>query len=223
MVLNYVVRSITSALPECHQRKVALKRKMTDQLIRSINPDSLRRIEICDTERVGLRFRMSPTGHASWIYQKKIKGGKRRGYKMGTYPIMSLKEARSSALLMQIDAERGIDSVQLEKDNKKFLEAKRLTEKSVLDILNLYINSYINQELKAGQSRDGRKRQLILYLTPYYNTKFSNLTKGELQSIIDNKQGQGRIVMANRIRAALRAFTGWAYKRGHIRTRPRFY
>ena len=216
MVLNHVVRAITSAPPECHQRKVALKRKMTDQLIRSINPDSLRRIEICDTERVGLRFRMSPTGHASWIYQKKIKGGKRRGCKMGTYPIMSLKEARSSALLMQIDAERGIDSVQLEKDNKKFLEAKRLAEKSVLDILNLYINSYINQELKAGQSRDGRKRQLILYLTPYYNIKFSNLTKGELQSIIDNKQAQGKIVMANRIRAALRAFTGWAYKRGHI-------
>ena len=57
-----------------------MKKKMTDRLIWSITPHSQKRIEVSDTERVGLRFRMSPQGNASWIYQKKIKSGLRRGF-----------------------------------------------------------------------------------------------------------------------------------------------
>ena len=37
-----------------------------------------------------------------------------------------------------------------------------------------------------------------------------------MQSIIDAKRAEGKVYMANRIRAAIRAFTGWAHKRGHM-------
>ena len=84
-----------------------LEKKMTDRLIRSITPHSQKRIEVSDTERVGLRFRISPQGNASWIYQKKIKGGLRRGFYLGSYPSVSLSEARSAALAIQIKAEHG--------------------------------------------------------------------------------------------------------------------
>ena len=33
---------------------------------------------------------------------------------------------------------------------------------------------------------------------------------------MDGKQAEGKVVMANRLRAALSAFTGWAYRRGHM-------
>jgi integrase len=193
-----------------------LKKKMTDRLIRSITPHSQKRIEISDTERVGLRFRMSPQGNTSWIYQKKIKGGLRRGFYLGSYPSVSLSEARSAALEIQINAERGIDPVLIAKEQAEIHEAERLARKSVRAILDLYVQNHIEQELKLGQSRDERKRQLYSALSERLDSPISKLTRAELQSVIDDKQAEGKVYMANRIRAAIRAFTVWAHKRGHV-------
>ena len=195
-----------------------MKSKMTDKLIRSIISDPNKRIEISDTERAGLRFRMSPKGNASWLYQKKIKGGKRRGFKLGSFPLMSLAEARSAALEIQVQAEHGIDPIQAAQDANDLIEAEKLSQKSVKVILDIYIKNHVEQELKIGQSRYERKRQLHSALSNYYNTPMSKLSRSDLQSLIDAKQSEGKIFMANRIRAALRAFVGWAYKRGHIDT-----
>jgi len=189
-----------------------LKRRLTDIAIRSIKPNPTRRIEISDSERVGLRLRMTPQGSVSWLYQKKIKGGARRGFKLGTYPTMSLAQARSAALEIQIEAERGIDRVHAEESAK----AQGLAAQSVLDILEIYIATYLDQELKAGQSREERKRQLNTYLLPHFPKRVGALTRSDLQLIVDTKQAEGKVVMANRLRAALSAFTGWAYRRGHI-------
>ena len=109
--------------------------KFTDATIRAIKPDPAERIEISDTERAGLRFRMSPQGNASWLCQKKIKGGKRRGFKLGTFPAMSLAHARSAALEIQIEAENGIDRIVVEEEAKARLEADGLKARSVGDIL----------------------------------------------------------------------------------------
>ena len=198
------------------ERSSFLKIKLTDITVRSIKPNPATRIEISDTERSGLRFRMSPRGNASWLYQKKIKGGIRRGFKLGSYPAMSLAQARSTALEIQIEAERGEDRVQNAEDAKARLEADGLKARSVKEVLTLYISSYLEQELKAGQSREERKRQLRTYLAPYYAKFIGSLTRSDLQMIVDNKQSEGKIVMANRLRAAFSAFTGWAYRRGHM-------
>jgi len=129
---------------------------------------------------------------------------------------MSLTEASSAALEMQVQAERGVDTVRDARNTKQLLEAEELAKKSVKHILNLYLSTYVEQELKPGQSRDERKRQLTTYLALYYSTYIADLSRADLQMVVDDKQANGKIVMANRIRAALRAFTGWAHKRGHI-------
>lgn len=157
-----------------------MKKKMTDRFIRSITPDPTKRIEIGDTERVGLRFRMSPKGNGSWLYQKKIKGGVRRGFKLGSYPSMSLADARSAALDIQVQAERGIDPVKAAQDEADLIAAEKLAQKSVNVILDLYVKNHIEQELKLGQSRDERKRQLDTALNNFFNSPMSELSRTEL-------------------------------------------
>ena len=191
--------------------------ELTPAFIRSLKKDPTRRIEISDTKRGGLRFRLNPIGKPSWLFQKKIKGGVRRGFTLGTYPEMSLAQARLAAHEIELIAERGVDPVQEAEHEKKLRQAQKLAQRTVRDILDLYITTYVAQELKAGQSREERKRQLATYLGPYYSTYIADLSRADLQMIVDDKQAEGKIVMANRIRAALRAFTGWAHKRGHIR------
>ena len=190
--------------------------ELTPAFIKSLKKDPSRRIEISDTKRGGLRFRLNPIGKPTWLFQKKIKGGARRGFTLGTYPEMTLAQARLAAQEIELIAGRGIDPVKEAEHEKKLRQSQKLAQRTVEDILNLYINTYIEQELKAGQSRDERKRQLMTYLGPYYSTYIADLSRADLQMIVDDKQADGKKVMANRIRAALRAFTGWAHKRGHI-------
>ena len=161
-----------------------MKIKLTDIAVRSIKPNPAARIELSDTERSGLRFRMSPKGNASWLYQKKIKGGTRRGFKLGSYPAMSLAQARSAALEIQIEAESGVDRVQTEEEAKARLAANGLKARSVKDVLELYVATYLQQELKAGQSREERTRQLRTYLAPYFSKFIGSLTRSDLQIIV---------------------------------------
>ena len=51
---------------------------------------------------------------------------------------------------------------------------------------------------------------------PYSSKFIGSLTRADLQIIVDGKQAEGKVVMANRLRAAFSAFTGWAYRRGHM-------
>lgn len=192
-----------------------MKQKLTDAAIRTLRPSPAGRIEISDTERAGLRFRLTPLGKATWIYQKQVKGGVRRGFALGSYPAMTLSQARAAALAIQIDAERGRDPVKERAIQKRKADAEALAARTVEDILTIYIANHVDQELKPGAAREERKRQLNTYLKPHLKKRIDEFSRADIQRVVDNKQAEGKIVMANRLRAAILAFTHWAHKRGH--------
>ena len=189
-----------------------MRKKLTDRLLRSIKPPESGRIVITDTEHAGLRFRMTANGKASFLLEKKIKGGKRRAFTLGSYPLMSLAEARSAALDIEKEAKAGIDRI----DVAATKEIEDSKAKTVGDILELYISTHIDRDLKPGNSRDERKRQLRGSLEPLLSTKMENLSRSDLQRIVDSKAAEGKVPMANRLRSALCAFTRWSYLRGHV-------
>jgi integrase len=78
----------------------------------------------------------------------------------------------------------------------------------------------IDRDLKDGPAREERKRQLRSNLSPLMTARMDQISRGDLQRIVDGKAAEGKIVMANRLRAALCAFTRWAFRRGHIDTDP---
>jgi integrase len=193
-----------------------MQQKLTDAALRALKPRVDARIELSDTERAGLRFRLTPTGKATWLYQKQVKGGARRGFTLGSYPAMSLSQARAEALAIQLDAESGIDRVVKQEAIRAKARPDALAARTVEDILNLYIANHIDQELKPGAAREERKGQLRKYLHPHFKKRIDLLARSDLQHIVDIKQAEGKVVMANRLRAAISAFTHWAQSRGHI-------
>lgn len=193
-----------------------MKVKLTSATIKALKPPPSGRIEIGDTERAGLRFRLTSAGTATWLFQKKIRGGTRRGFMLGTYPGTSLAEARALALAIQVEAERGHDRIDEEKEAAIRARQEKLSRRSVKEILDLYLATYVDQELKVGQSREERKRQLLVHLEPCFDLSMIDLTRGHLQQIVDRKRAEGKVVMANRLRSAFAAFTRWACRRGHV-------
>ena len=195
--------------------RTTMQCKLTDQLLKSIKPLPDRRVVVSDTDRAGLRFRVTHTGKATFLFEKKIKGGKRRAFTLGTYPHMSLSEARAEALRIELEAHEGVDRIAA----KNAEEAQRLadehTAQTVSDVLASYILHHVERNLKPGKSREERKRQLINYLAPIFDKRMEQLTRKDLQRIVDAKAAEGKIPMANRLRAAFCAFTNWAYMREH--------
>lgn len=146
------------------------------------------------------------------MYEKRVHGGPKRKHSLGTWPAISLATARSVALEIQAEAERGIDRVAIAVNAQRDAEKKSATEKTVGDVLIKY------EQLKLSSLRTGkeRARELRKAMSEVLDRPISQLSRATLQDTIDMKVKAGRLVYANRIRAYLRAFTRWAYGREYL-------
>lgn len=197
-----------------------MKAKLTNALLKSIPAPEAGKTTVTDTERSGLQFRVTPSGVRSWLFQKKVKGGRRLSITLGRYPDMSLSQARSEALQIELEARSGIDRIQKAQEEETAREAEAAQAKTVGDILELYIEQHVRRNLKPGQSRDERERQLRTYLAPYLGLRINDLSRANVQQIVDKKAAEGKIVMANRLRSAICAFTSWSFKRDYLAIDP---
>ena len=192
-----------------------MKRDLNDRFLKTLKPPSedVGRIEVSDTGRPGLRFRLSSSGRASWVFEKRVKGGAKRKHTFGAWPEpITLAMARSMALEIEAEAVRGIDRVAIAKADKLAEEAAKSSQLTVRKVLATYDKLHLSN-LRRGSER---LRQLEQALVAKLDDPIGSLLKGDLQTPIDEILTAGRRVYANRIRAALMAFTRWAWERGHI-------
>ena len=202
------------------QEMATMKVNLTDIFIKSIKAPEKGYAYYADAKHPGLSLRISFTGAFAWIVQKKVKGGRRIFITLGTYPAITLKSAREQAYALQAEAEAGVDRIEAAKQAEAARRAEALAARSVKDILEIYIATHIEQNLKPGQARQDRIAQLRTHLSALADQRIIEITRAHLQAIVDGKAAEGKMVMANRIRAAFTAFFGWAEKRGHIETNP---
>lgn len=186
--------------------------ELTDKLLRSFKPPSEGRLEVSDTKRRGLRFRLSSKGIAVWMYEKRVKGGPKRKHTLGKWPSLSLSEARSISLEIEAEANRGVDRIENERQRREDDALLRANRQTVREVIEVYSDLHLSN-LRTGAER---KRQLLTGLEDRLNAPINDLTPEDFQRVIDAKMMQGRRVYANRIRSALIAFSKWAWVRGHV-------
>lgn len=189
-----------------------MKVNLTDRYLRNLKSPSEGRLEISDTKRRGLRIRVSAHGGYVWMYEKRVKGGPKRKHTLGSWPALSLGDARETALEIEAEARRGIDRVAIENDRRLKAEAAKASLSSVQQVIDTYAELHLSQ-LRTGIER---KRQIESALSCKLNHAITSLTHNDLQAAIDEKLLAGRKVYANRIRAALLAFVNWAWMRGYL-------
>jgi hypothetical protein len=188
-----------------------MKAKLTNALLKSIPAPESGKTTVTDTERPGLQFRVTPTGAKSWLFQKKVKGGRRLSITLGRYPDMSLSQARSEALQIELEARSGVDRIQQAEAARASRQAEEAQARTVGDILELYLEQHVCRNLKSGQSRGERERQLRTHLAPLSNLRINDLSRADIQKIVDKKAAEGKVAMANRLRSAICAFTAWSF------------
>ena len=192
-----------------------MKRELTDRYLKSLHPPADGRLEISDTRRKGLRFRLSASGKATWMYEKRVKGGPKRKHTFGTWPEpVSLSVARAMALEIEAEAAKGFDRVEIARSDRVNREAARSNQLTVRAVITKY------NDLHLSNLRRGRERRIQIEqaLANLLDQPIQDLKRAHMQSAVDLKASEGHKTAANRIRAALLAFSRWAWGRNYIAT-----
>ncbi|WP_176082877.1 Arm DNA-binding domain-containing protein [Martelella sp. HB161492] len=84
-----------------------MKKKLTPKLIENLPPASGKRYEVRDELLTGLLLRVSATGAKVWYLATRIDGRSRR-IKLGSWPVLSLKDAREKAQMILRDIQLGL-------------------------------------------------------------------------------------------------------------------
>ncbi|UWR10944.1 tyrosine-type recombinase/integrase [Sulfitobacter mediterraneus] len=192
-----------------------MKQELSEGVLKSLlkNKPDTGRIEVSDTKRPGLRFRLSSSGQAVWMYEKRVKGGPKRKHTLGKHSKeFGLAEARAQALLLEVEAAQGVDRVAISRAKKLEEEATKARALSVRQVLNLYDQLHLSN-LRTGEER---RKQIEQSLLEKLDLPIAKLRRADLQLAIDQKASADHKTAANRVRAALKAFTKWAAGRDHI-------
>ena len=173
-----------------------MKRELNQGFLNSLSPPSEGRLEVSDTKRPGLHFRLSSTGQAVWMYEKRIKGGTKRRHTLGKHSRkFGLSEARALALELEVEAAQGIDRVAINRATKEAEQEALSRALSVRQVLDMYGNLHLTN-LRTGRER---KLQIQKALADKLDTPINELRRSDLQAAIDAKASEDHKVAANRI------------------------
>jgi integrase len=194
-----------------------MRLELSDKFIRAITPPAEGRLEFSDTKRPGLRLRVGSSGRFSWLYERRVKSGRKMKVTVGTWPTISLSAARKAALDLEHEAMNGIDRMAEAKAKREEQSRAEREGTSTSEVIDRYASLHL-ASLKNAVDRDQRRRNLDRAFALKADRPVQELTTADCQAAIDAKLAEGKAVMANRLRAHLRHFTGWAARRGYLPT-----
>lgn len=167
------------------------------------------RFEILDQN--GLYIRIMPTGRKSWVFRYNFNGTARR-MTLGSYPALSLSEAREKHALALQDVDKGVDpgvKAQLEKAKMKAAP----TFKDLLD-------EFWEKELQSQKT--GRERKRLIekdVIRPWGKRKVSSITRRDAVLLIDRIRERAPVT-ANRVQGIIVRMFNFASERGIIEHSP---
>ncbi len=188
--------------------------ELTDRLLRSLLQ---RRGEDFRDERTpGLELRIRSSGKATWslLYRAGGRGARQRRLTLGSYPAVSLAEARNLAREHQVLIARGLDP-------SEELEKKRSPPSGALTVSAL-IEAYLAGHPKAGtrwvlEQERTLRRDVIPVLGSF---PAEALRKGQVALLLDGLVARGAPVWANRLRAILLRVYNWGMARDLVERNP---
>ncbi len=191
-------------------------KKLTDSFIRaSIVPAGKDRIEYYDTVVSGMALRVTDKGSKSFFYRYRY-GGDSKRYTIGSYPKLTLVEARKIAKELAYQVSQGID-LNYEKKKKLLEEQNRITFRELAE------------EFKRGHlpnlSETTAKeyvRILEKELVPKIGDLFiEDISRRKIISLLDSIAiDRGKKTLSNRVEAILSSTLSFAIGKAYLEINP---
>lgn len=161
----------------------------------------------------GLTLIVQPTGAKSWQVRYRA-GGVRRRMGLGSYPAVSLADARKSANAALLEVLQGNDPAGERK-------AKKTVQLSDRDKVGALIEQFAKRHLSTLKSGETAKRELNRHVVSVWGDRdIHDIKKRDVIDLLDGIADSGRVVSANRVRAYLNKFLNWCVERDIIDQSP---
>ena len=183
--------------------------KMTARSIEAIKPPESGQVDYWDADNPGFGLRISAGGRRAWIVMYR-RGGVKRRLTLGTYPALSLADARKKAG----EAQHAVEYEQADPAAKK--KENRHAE-TVADIIDAYL-IYAKRE-----KRSWKKDEQILEkdVRPRFGLyKAKDITRREIIAMLDDILERGAPIQANRTFSVTRRLFNWAMSRDIVEINP---
>jgi integrase len=193
-------------------------KRLNDRYLQTVRLPATGRLEILDTEAPGLVLRVNPAGLKSWTIRYRPKGEPQRRASFGSYPVISLAEARQRAREIAAAAGRGVD---LPAQAARAVENQRQAGRpsTVSGVLDRYIAEYCEPNQRRWQLT---KRMFDNHVKPAIGDwRLGDLRRADLVEMLDDLQNKkGFRAQVNRVRSQVVAALNWAIEREWIETNP---
>ncbi|TIL31698.1 site-specific integrase [Mesorhizobium sp.] len=184
-----------------------MRKKLTPKSIEALPAAEGKRYEIRDQLLAGLHIRVSSTGAKVFYVATRVDRVARR-IKIGTYPIISLADARDKAREILRDIQLG-----------HFQKREQTPEPTVLtlgEIVPQFIDIYAKH-----RNRDWKGKASILQkFNTIFPKKIDAIKRADVVRILDGMISDGTPFRANRALAALKKLFAWCVDRGTIEYNP---
>lgn len=178
--------------------------RLTAARVRTAQVRDNKRLEIRDDVVKGLEFRITERGQKSWYFQYTRKSDRRRRRVMlGTYPALELAPARKRAIELRAAVENGADPAAERKARQSAMTFRELAEERLE--VDTSITDATKQQYKQALLAD--------VFNAIGHVPASEVTADMVARVLDDVEGRGAAVHADRVRSAIGSTFKWAIKR----------
>lgn len=179
---------------------------MTDRWLQRL-PVPEQRTEYWDKKISGLGLRVSTTGHKSWILVYRFQGTRRRKT-LGSYPVITLADARELARETLLQAARGNDPDGTAKDGGNTFEW----------LANQYLEKYAKPQKRSW---DEDLKIIRHDLLPRWGERpATEVKRKDVIELLEAIKERGAPIMANRTLACIRKLYNWAISQDLLEANP---
>ena len=186
--------------------------RFTDKGIAALKPRKSR-YEVWDGGRAGFGCRITPRGVRTFIWLYRFDGRPRR-MSFGTYPAISLADARLKAAEARKLLERGVDpgAVHI---NQRRAEREAAT---VAVLVEEYLDRYVRPRKRSAAEDERMLRKDVL--PAWSSRKAKDITRKDVIALLDRVVERGAPIGANRLLACIRRMYNWAISRDILPANP---
>jgi integrase len=187
------------------------KASFTARWVAAVASPATGQLDYFDTKPPGIGLRVTPRGRKTWFIMYRS-GGRLRRLALGTYPALSLADARQQAMTARHTVAQGEDPA---------LHKQTLRHAPTVEIIaQQYLDLYAKVHKKSWRAD---ARLLAKEVLPQWGRrKASEISRRDVLALLDWLVERGAPIQANRVLALVRKLFNWAISRDVLAYNPCF-
>jgi integrase len=184
------------------------RKALTAASVQRIKPPASGQVEHFDKGYPGLALRVSYGGGKSWIFFYRT-GGRLRRMTLGTYPALSLAEAREAWRNARTEAQAGRDPATARKRKVGLSDFRSVSEE------------WLQRDQSKNRTHREAERVVKRELLPAWEHRLvGDIGRRDILDLVDGIADRGSVIMARRVQGYIHRFFKWAVGRGIVESNP---